>query len=89
MNILHNVLVLHFICIHEDDAFLMLNFHLIDQDAQPRMIVQLWKANLEEPNFNQPDPAAIISDISKSKFSTSFYVTIACVYTRQVICFFP
>ncbi|XP_047950094.1 putative E3 ubiquitin-protein ligase XBAT34 [Salvia hispanica] len=36
------------------------------QDAQPSMTIQLWKANLEEPNFNQPDPAAIISDISKS-----------------------
>lgn len=35
-------------------------------DAQPRTIVQLWKSNLEEPNFNQPDPAAVISDISKS-----------------------
>ncbi|KAI3459518.1 hypothetical protein Pfo_016181 [Paulownia fortunei] len=37
-----------------------------EQDAQPRTIVPLWKANLEEPNFNQPDPAAIISDSSKS-----------------------
>ncbi|KAG6423084.1 hypothetical protein SASPL_113468 [Salvia splendens] len=36
------------------------------QDAQPSMTIQLWKANLEEPNFNQPDPAAVISDISKS-----------------------
>ncbi|KAL8026423.1 hypothetical protein ABFX02_14G026600 [Erythranthe guttata] len=36
------------------------------QDPQPRMIVPLWKANLDEPNFNQPDPAAIISDVSKS-----------------------
>ncbi|CAA0817420.1 Putative E3 ubiquitin-protein ligase XBAT35 [Striga hermonthica] len=36
------------------------------QDAQPRTIVPLWKANLEEPNFNQPDPAAIISDVSRN-----------------------
>ncbi|KAG8376011.1 hypothetical protein BUALT_Bualt09G0018600 [Buddleja alternifolia] len=36
------------------------------QNAQPRTSVPLWKANLEEPNFNQPDPAAIISDNSKS-----------------------
>ncbi|KAG8370437.1 hypothetical protein BUALT_Bualt14G0116700 [Buddleja alternifolia] len=35
------------------------------QDAQPRTIVPLWKANLDEPNFNQPDPAAIISDVSR------------------------
>lgn len=36
------------------------------QDAQPSMIIQLWKANLEEPNFDQPDPAAIIYDSSKN-----------------------
>ncbi|KAH6778048.1 hypothetical protein C2S52_006442 [Perilla frutescens var. hirtella] len=35
------------------------------QDARPSMTIQLWKANLEEPNFDQPDPAAIIADISK------------------------
>ncbi|KAL3626434.1 hypothetical protein CASFOL_029983 [Castilleja foliolosa] len=35
------------------------------QDAQPRTIVPLWKANLEEPNFSQPDPAAIIADVSR------------------------
>ncbi|KAI3469781.1 hypothetical protein Pfo_026444 [Paulownia fortunei] len=35
------------------------------QDGQPRTIVPLWKANLEEPNFNQPDPTAIISDVSR------------------------
>ncbi|MCD7445815.1 hypothetical protein HAX54_000053 [Datura stramonium] len=34
------------------------------QDAQPRTIVALWKANMEEPNFSQPDAAVIISDIS-------------------------
>ncbi|CAI9771246.1 unnamed protein product [Fraxinus pennsylvanica] len=34
------------------------------QDAQPRLIIPLWKANLEEPNFNLPDPAAIVSDIA-------------------------
>ncbi|GFZ14271.1 hypothetical protein Acr_24g0004610 [Actinidia rufa] len=34
------------------------------QDAQPRTLIALWKANLEEPKFNQPDPAVIISDIS-------------------------
>ncbi|KAL0376798.1 UNVERIFIED_CONTAM: putative E3 ubiquitin-protein ligase XBAT35 [Sesamum calycinum] len=35
------------------------------QEAQPRTIVPLWKANLDEPNFNQPDPTAIISDVSR------------------------
>ncbi|XP_052189291.1 putative E3 ubiquitin-protein ligase XBAT35 isoform X2 [Diospyros lotus] len=34
------------------------------QDAQPRTLIALWKANMEEPNFNQPDPAVIISDIA-------------------------
>ncbi|XP_011091307.1 putative E3 ubiquitin-protein ligase XBAT35 isoform X2 [Sesamum indicum] len=36
------------------------------QEAQPRTIVPLWKANLDEPNFSQPDPTAVISDISRS-----------------------
>ncbi|XP_057781479.1 putative E3 ubiquitin-protein ligase XBAT34 isoform X2 [Salvia miltiorrhiza] len=35
------------------------------QDGQPRMIVPLWKAKLEEPNFSQPDPVAIISNIAR------------------------
>ncbi|XP_073147526.1 putative E3 ubiquitin-protein ligase XBAT35 [Henckelia pumila] len=45
---------------------LELAIYATNQDAQPRTILPLWKANLDEPNFNQPDPAAIISDISKS-----------------------
>lgn len=40
------------------------------QDAQPRTIIALWKANLEEPKLNQADPSVIISDISNSNFST-------------------
>ncbi|KAL3828254.1 hypothetical protein ACJIZ3_017056 [Penstemon smallii] len=44
------------------------------QDAQPRLIIPLWKANLEEPNFNQPDPAAIIADISKSNHFVSLWI---------------
>ncbi|KAL1535698.1 putative E3 ubiquitin-protein ligase XBAT35 isoform X2 [Salvia divinorum] len=36
-----------------------------EQEGQPRTIIPLWKANLEEPNFNQPDPVAIISNISR------------------------
>ncbi|GAV85348.1 Ank_2 domain-containing protein/zf-C3HC4_3 domain-containing protein [Cephalotus follicularis] len=32
------------------------------QDAQPRMVIALWKANLEEPKFNQTDPSVIIVD---------------------------
>ncbi|KAK8684657.1 hypothetical protein V6N13_040673 [Hibiscus sabdariffa] len=30
------------------------------QDAQPRTVIPLWKANLEEPKPNQPDPCATI-----------------------------
>ncbi|XP_058209392.1 putative E3 ubiquitin-protein ligase XBAT35 isoform X1 [Rhododendron vialii] len=33
------------------------------QDSQPRTLIALWKANMEEPKFNQPDPTVIISDI--------------------------
>ncbi|XP_022849437.1 putative E3 ubiquitin-protein ligase XBAT34 isoform X2 [Olea europaea var. sylvestris] len=34
------------------------------QDAQPRLIIPLWKANLEEPNFNLPDPTAVVTAIA-------------------------
>jgi hypothetical protein len=34
------------------------------QDPRPRTIIALWKANMDEPNFNQHDPTAIITDIS-------------------------
>ncbi|KAK6914098.1 Ankyrin repeat, partial [Dillenia turbinata] len=34
------------------------------QDAQPRTVVALWKANMEEPKLNQPDPTVIILDNS-------------------------
>lgn len=37
---------------------------LYDQDAQPRSIIALWKANLDE-NFNS-DPTVIVSDASTS-----------------------
>ncbi|CAL5413587.1 unnamed protein product [Camellia sinensis] len=28
------------------------------QDSQPRTLIALWKANMEEPKFNEPDPAS-------------------------------
>ncbi|KAK8511188.1 hypothetical protein V6N13_013608 [Hibiscus sabdariffa] len=38
------------------------------QDAQPRNVIPLWKANLEEPKPNQPDPsAAIVDNSSKTR----------------------
>lgn len=33
------------------------------EDSQPRTLIALWKANMEEPKFNQRDPTVIISDI--------------------------
>lgn len=44
-----------------------------EQDAQPRTIIALWKANMEEPNFNQPDPTVIISNISNSNLTSFFF----------------
>ncbi|XP_073046792.1 putative E3 ubiquitin-protein ligase XBAT35 [Primulina eburnea] len=38
-----------------------------DQDAQPQKIISLWNADLQEPNFDQPGPVAIIVDLSKSQ----------------------
>ncbi|CAI9118162.1 OLC1v1019692C2 [Oldenlandia corymbosa var. corymbosa] len=34
------------------------------QDAQPRTIIALWKANMADPNFSQPDPTVVITDSS-------------------------
>ncbi|KAJ9700705.1 hypothetical protein PVL29_006162 [Vitis rotundifolia] len=34
------------------------------QDAQPRTTIALWKANMDEPKFEDPDPAVIILDNS-------------------------
>ncbi|XVF66477.1 hypothetical protein PTKIN_Ptkin10aG0038500 [Pterospermum kingtungense] len=34
------------------------------QDAQPHTVIALWKANLEEPKLNQPDPSVAILDNS-------------------------
>ncbi|XVE65828.1 hypothetical protein DITRI_Ditri08aG0030500 [Diplodiscus trichospermus] len=34
------------------------------QDAQPRTVIPLWRANLEEPKLNQPDPSVSIVDNS-------------------------
>ncbi|XP_022760283.1 putative E3 ubiquitin-protein ligase XBAT35 isoform X2 [Durio zibethinus] len=34
------------------------------QDAQPRTVIALWKADLEEPKLNQPDPSVAILDNS-------------------------
>jgi hypothetical protein len=39
-----------------------------DQDAQPRTIVALWKANLEEMKFHHSDPSVMIVDNSTSNF---------------------
>nr|GMC97589.1 putative E3 ubiquitin-protein ligase XBAT35 [Ipomoea batatas] len=39
------------------------------QDAQHRTVISLWRTNVEEPNFQQLDPAVIISDKStKSQY---------------------
>uniref|UniRef100_A0A5B6YPY0 Putative E3 ubiquitin-protein ligase XBAT34 n=1 Tax=Davidia involucrata TaxID=16924 RepID=A0A5B6YPY0_DAVIN len=44
------------------------------QDAQPRTVVALWKANIEEPKFHQSDPALIIFEKStktRCKFASA------------------
>lgn len=53
------------------------------QDAKPRTIIALWKANLEELNLNQADPAVVISDISNSKIFTLFNVFILCDFLHN------
>lgn len=36
------------------------------QDAQPRGVIGLWKASMEEPKMNQPDPTLVIT-VNSSK----------------------
>lgn len=38
-----------------------------ERDCQPQKIIPLWNADLQEPNFDQPGPVAIIVDFSKSQ----------------------
>ncbi|KAL1806417.1 hypothetical protein ACET3Z_029485 [Daucus carota] len=46
---------------------LELAIYVSPQDAQPRTTIALWKANLEEPKYNQADSSVVISDISNNK----------------------
>ncbi|KAL4559505.1 hypothetical protein LXL04_031643 [Taraxacum kok-saghyz] len=41
------------------------------QDVKPQSLLPLWKVNMDEPNFNQPDPIVILSS-SNSNFPTLF-----------------
>jgi len=36
------------------------------QDAQPRAVIALWKANLQEPKLHQSDPSVTIVDHTTS-----------------------
>ncbi|KAG5246351.1 auxin-regulated protein [Salix suchowensis] len=38
------------------------------QDAQPRTVIALWNAKIEESNFNQPDPELTIFDQSTKNY---------------------
>jgi hypothetical protein len=42
------------------------------QDAQPRTVMPLWKANLEEPKAKQSDTSVMIVDNSTSNFPSTF-----------------
>ncbi|KAD4178189.1 hypothetical protein E3N88_26780 [Mikania micrantha] len=37
------------------------------QDAKPRTLIALWKANMDEPSFNQADPTVVITCSNKSR----------------------
>ncbi|XP_043693531.1 probable E3 ubiquitin-protein ligase XBOS34 isoform X2 [Telopea speciosissima] len=44
------------------------------QEAQPRIVIPLWKAEIEEPRFNQPDPTLVIfnkSTKTRYKFASA------------------
>nr|DAD36788.1 TPA_asm: hypothetical protein HUJ06_007429 [Nelumbo nucifera] len=57
------------------------------QDAQPRTVIALWKAKIEEPKINQLDPSVIIFDKSTRGVSLtgklrSMQICWACSITR-------
>ena len=41
---------------------------ITEQDAQPRTVIALWKAKIEEPKFQKMDPALTIFDEPTSNF---------------------
>ena len=45
-----------------------LDFLLNGQDAQPRLIIPLWKSCLEEHKLQDPDPSVVIVDNAPSNF---------------------
>ena len=57
------------------------------QDAKPQEIVNLWEANIHDPNFNQPHPAVIISR-PDSNFSSPFDYINICWCHRGIVLFF-
>lgn len=52
---------------------------LNQQDVQPRTVIALWNAEIEEPNFNRPDPEVTIFDQSTSK-SYSWLLVVAIIF---------
>lgn len=44
-----------------------------EQDARPRTIIALWKADLEEPKLHQNDCSVMIVDNSPSNFLILIY----------------
>lgn len=42
------------------------------QDSQPRSVIALWKANLEQPKFYHTDTSVIIVDSSNSTSKSKF-----------------
>lgn len=67
-----------------------------EQDARPRNVVALWKANLEEPKFNLADPSVVIVDSTTSNFlltkfsscATSCYTVLSYFYVL-IECYIP
>jgi hypothetical protein len=65
-----------------------------EQDAQPRSVIALWKAKIEEPKFQQTDPALSIIDQATSKsflmklLSSSTNTIVATSYAEAFLVFF-
>lgn len=65
-------MVIFCFCETHDSVMLNLLSYMViltnEQDAQPRTTIALWKANMDEPKFQDPDPTVMILDIPSSNF---------------------
>ena len=64
--------------------FVTFVFLMIMQASKPRVVVKLWKCQIEQPKLNQADPSIIIFD----KGTSMYHVLVFNLQISQVNCLF-